>query len=257
MERLITVVGIGLLGGACSGFLGIGGGIISAPLLLYVPVWLGQPALSMHVVGGLTITQSLCAGLVGAVAHGRRHAVDRKLAVVMGSAIFAASLVGAAGSKHFSHKFLLGVFTVLALFAALLIFLPRRDADRRDYSFGGFSFWGAVSTALAVGVLGGLVGQSGSFLLIPAVATGLKVPLRVAMGSNMVIVFFASLAGFIGKAATGQIPPVLALSLLAGIVPGALLGSYFSHRVPVRALRLALGCLIVIACGRMALDLAG
>jgi hypothetical protein len=85
--------------------------------------------------------------------------------------------------------------------------------------------------------------------------TLLRVPLRIAMGSNMVIIFFASLAGFLGKAATGQVPPLLAAVLLAGILPGSLAGVALSRRVPTGALRLALGALILAACARMAFDL--
>jgi len=70
-----------------------------------------------------------------------------------------------------------------------------------------------------------------------------------------VIVFFASLAAFIGKAITGQVPGTLALALLAGIAPGAWVGSYFSGRAPTRTLRRTLSALIVVACVRMVWEL--
>jgi uncharacterized membrane protein YfcA len=73
------------------------------------------------------------------------------------------------------------------------------------------------------------------------------------MGSNLVIVFFASLAGFIGKAATGQIP--VALALLAGVTPGSWIGSQLGGRDPTRALRRTLCALIVVACARTLWDL--
>jgi hypothetical protein len=75
------------------------------------------------------------------------------------------------------------------------------------------------------------------------------------MGSNMIIIFFASLAGFFGKAVTGQVPLLLTGALLAGILPGSLAGVALSRRVPTGALRLALGGLILAACARMAFDL--
>jgi uncharacterized membrane protein YfcA len=62
---------------------------------------------------------------------------------------------------------------------------------------------------------------------------------------------------FAGKAATGQIAPFLALALLAGVVPGTRIGSRLSRRTPTHVLRYALGVLIVAACARMLLDLAG
>jgi uncharacterized membrane protein YfcA len=258
MDLFLVIFGIGLAGGVLSGFLGIGGGIITAPLLLYLPALLGQEPLSMHLVSGLTITQSLFAGFFGALAHRRFKTLDRKLSTVMSAVICVAALAGASASKYFSHDFLLGIFAFLALTAAVLIFLPGAGGENSsEYEFGSFSVPGAAAVALAVGLLGGLVGQGGSFILIPMVVYLLKVPLRVAMGSNLVIVFFASLAGFAGKAVTGQIAPSLALALLVGVIPGTRIGSAVSHRVQTRMLRYVLGGLIILACARMILDLIG
>jgi uncharacterized membrane protein YfcA len=255
MALPLVVFLIGLVGGGLAGLLGIGGGIVTAPLLLYLPGLLGQPALSMHAVGGLTISQALFASLCGGVAHWRSGSVDRRLAGVMSGAIFAAALAGAAGSKWFSHRSLLGIFLALSLAAALLILLPPREPRDAGHAPGGFSTAGALAIALGVGLVGGLVGQAGSFILIPLVVSLLGVPLRVAMGSNMVVIFFASLAGFLGKAATGQVPPGLAVALLAGILPGSLAGVALARRVPTAALRWALGAFILAACARMGLDL--
>lgn len=255
MSLPLIVLLIGVVGGALAGILGIGGGIVTAPLLLYLPRLLGQEPLSMHVVGGLTIAQALFASLFGGVAHWRSGNVDRRLAGVMSGVIFAAALAGGAGSKWFSHQALLALFLALSLAAAVLIVLPPPQRSGGEYVAGSFSTGGAVGIALGIGLLGGLVGQGGSFILIPMAVTLLKVPLRVAMGSNMVIIFFASLAGFFGKAVTGQVPPALTAVLLAGILPGSLAGVALSRRVPTPVLRRVLAGLIIAACVRMAFDL--
>lgn len=255
MPLPLIVLLIGLGGGALSGLLGIGGGIVTAPLLLYLPRLFGHEPLSMHVVGGLTISQALFASLFGAFGHWRTGNIDRRLAAVMSGVIFVAALAGGAGSQWFSHRFLLGLFLLLSLAAAILILLPQPKSDGDGYVPGSFSIPAAVAVALGIGLLGGLVGQGGSFILIPMAVTLLRVPLRIAMGSNMVIIFFASLAGFLGKAATGQVPGLLAAALLAGILPGSLAGVALSRRVSTGALRLALAALIAIACARMAIDL--
>jgi hypothetical protein len=249
------VFGIGLIGGGLSGLLGIGGGIVTAPLLLYLPRSFGLEPLTMHVVGGLTISQALFASLFGSLGHWRSGNVDRRLAAVMSGVIFVAALAGGAGSKWFSHRFLLSLFLLLSLAAAAMILLPQPRGDGSGYAPGSFSAPSAVAIALGIGLLGGLVGQGGSFILIPMAVVLLRVPLRIAMGTNMVIIFFASLAGFLGKAATGQVPLLLAGTLIAGILPGSLAGVALSRRVPTGALRIALGVLILAACARMALDI--
>lgn len=255
MGIYIVMTGIGFVGGVLSGFLGIGGGIITAPFLLYLPSFFGQAQLSMHVVSGLTISQALFASFFSAISHGRRGLVDRKLAVSMSIAIFAAALIGAGGSRHFSHRFLLGIFFLLALAAAALIFLPGKRGAGDDYVVGSFSLGKSLAVSSGVGLLGGLVGQGGSFILIPMMTAFLNVPIKVAMGSNLVIIFFSSLAGFIGKAATGQVSLPMALALLLGVLPGSLAGSRLSREAPARTLRLALGGLILLACVRILTDL--
>jgi hypothetical protein len=255
MTPPLLVLLIGAAGGALSGLLGIGGGIVTAPLLLYLPRSFGLEPLTMHVVGGLTISQALFASLFGAFGHWRSGNVDRRLATVMSGVIFVAALAGGAGSKWFSHRFLLGLFLLLSLAAAVMILLPQPRGDGAGYPPGSFSTPSAVAIALGIGLLGGLVGQGGSFILIPMAVALLRVPLRIAMGSNMVIIFFASLAGFLGKAATGQVPLLLAGALIAGILPGSLVGVALSRRVSTGALRIALGVLILAACARMVMDL--
>ena len=256
MDLLLIIFGIGLMGGGISGLLGIGGSIITAPLLLYVPGFFGIEPLSMHLVSGLTITQSLFVGLAGAAPHRRSGNIDRRLVLVMSATIFGASMIGAAGSKYFSHDFLLGVFAILALTAAILVFLPWGKLEiAPEYAQGSFSTPGAMAVALTVGLLGGLVGQGGSYLLIPMLVYLLGVPLRVSMGSNLVIVFFASLAGFTGKAVTGQVHLLFAAALLLGVIPGSVFGSWLSHKVPVVILRYGLGFMIIAACVQIVFDL--
>ncbi|HLB30926.1 MAG TPA: TSUP family transporter, partial [Gammaproteobacteria bacterium] len=99
MTLSFLIGALGFLAGFLSGLLGIGGGIIMAPLLLFVPPLFGFEPLSMQVVAGLTIIQGLLAAISGAVTHHRLLAVSVPLSVVMGPAIFIAALLGGAGAK--------------------------------------------------------------------------------------------------------------------------------------------------------------
>ncbi|MBW2465893.1 MAG: TSUP family transporter, partial [Deltaproteobacteria bacterium] len=92
MDLLLLIGFLGIICGFLSGLLGIGGGIIMAPLLLYVPPLLGFESMSMRTVAGLTIVQGLVACIAGTIAHNRFNFVSGKLASWMGISIFAASL---------------------------------------------------------------------------------------------------------------------------------------------------------------------
>lgn len=246
---------IGILAVVCgflSGLLGIGGGIVMAPLLLYVPPLFGFPPLSMHVVAGLTIVQGLSACLFGVVAHRKFNFVSGPLTVWMGTAIFAAALVGGAGATYVSNQLLLLLFGLLAFAAALLLFgQPPQEVERPPLSALAFSRWRAVTVAAGVGLLGGLVGQGGSFILIPLMTAFVRIPTRIALGSNLAIVLLSSAAAFTGKALTGQIEWRLALPIVIAVIPAAYLGGIISQKVPVLILRRCLAIVIALAAIRI------
>lgn len=255
MNLYVLMAGLGMVAGFLSGLLGIGGGIVMAPLLLYVPPLFGCEPFSMKVVAGLTIVQGLAACLSGVMAHRRFHFVSGGLTAWMGVTIFLTALIGGAGAKYVANQVLLAIFAILAFIAAVLIFLPtRKDSDAPDISIFIFSRPRAVSVAGAVGLLGGLVGQGGSFILIPLMTSFMQVPTRIAIGSNLGIVFLASLAGFIGKAVTGQIAWALTLPIVFTVVPAAQLGALLSRRVPVAGLRILLALCIAIAALRIGIS---
>lgn len=252
MELLLVIGGLGMLAGFLSGLLGIGGGIVMAPLLLYAPPLFGFAPLPMRVVAGLTIVQGLVACLSGALTHKKFHFVSGSLTGWMGGAIFIAALAGGAASGSVGNTLLLAIFALLALAAAALIFVPvKTDSEDPDLANLSFSQPRAVTVAGAIGFLGGLVGQGGSFILIPLMTSYMQIPTRIAIGSNLAIVFLSSLAAFLGKALTGQIVWIMALPIVLTVVPAAYLGSLTSRKVPVARLRAILAVCIAIAAVRI------
>ncbi|NOX25658.1 MAG: sulfite exporter TauE/SafE family protein [Deltaproteobacteria bacterium] len=248
MSIYLLVGALGGISGFLSGLLGIGGGIVMAPLLLFVPPIFGIAALSMQTVAGLTIVQGLAGCLVGACVHKKFHFVSKELSAYMGGAIFLTAAAGGAGAGFISNDILLFIFAALAFTAAFLMLLPvPHDSENPDASTIKFSRWRAVTAASGVGLLGGLVGQGGSFILIPLMTSYVRIPTRIAIGSNLAIVSLSSLAGFIGKAATGQIDWPLTIPMVLTVIPAACVGGWVSHKVPVPALRRLLAFLIALA----------
>jgi hypothetical protein len=252
MEIYLLIAGLGLVTGFLSGLLGIGGGIVMAPLLLYIPPICGLEPLSMRVVAGLTIVQGLFGCLSGAFTHKKFNFVSNKLSIYMGASIFIAAATGGAGSHYVSNEILLFIFASLAFVASFLMLLPvKKDPEKPDVTILTFSRFKAVIAASGVGLLGGLVGQGGSFILIPLMTSFVKIPTRIAMGSNLAIVLLSSFAGFLGKAITGQIQWLMAIPIVLTVIPAASFGGYASRIIPVKKLRWILAVLIALAAGRM------
>ena len=248
----LLIGGLGLVTGFVSGLLGIGGGIVMAPLLLFVPPLFGFEPLSMQVVAGLTIVQGLVACIAGALTHRRFRFVSGPLSAYMGVSIFIAALLGGAGAKYVSNELLLFLFGGLALSAGLLMLVPNnRDSEQPDIDTLTFSRWRAISTASTVGVLGGMVGQGGSFILIPLMTSYVQIPTRIAIGSNLAVVMMSTAAGFLGKAATGQIVWLLTVPIILTVPIATYIGGQVSRRVPVLWLRRILALFITVAALRI------
>jgi uncharacterized membrane protein YfcA len=256
MEIYFLVGFLGLISGFLSGLLGIGGGIVMAPLLLYIPPLLGMDSLTMHSIAGLTIVQGLVACLSGSLIHKKLDFVSNELSLYMGSTIFIFAAIGGAGSKFVSNSILLFIFACLAFAAAVFMLIPiSNDRERPDVAVVKFSRFRALTTASGVGMLGGLVGQGGSFMLIPLMTSYVHIPTRIAIGSNLAIVLFSSVAGFLGKSVTGQIEWLLTIPIVLAVVPAVVFGGLVSRLVSVLYLRRLLALLIGIAAVRMWISL--
>jgi uncharacterized membrane protein YfcA len=252
MELLTVLLLLGVLGGFASGLLGIGGGIIMVPLLLYVPPLLGTGTLDMKTVAGITALQSFVGAVSGAIGHQRYKRISRSLVLHVGGSMAAASLIGSVASKYVESGTILMVFAGMALAAALMMFVPRPDEEGdavgEDLRFNRTL---AIAIGLVVGSLGGLIGQGGAFLFIPAMLYLLRVPTRVAIGSALAIGILASIAVLIGRIGTNQIPYMMATVLVVGVLIGAQVGSVFSQRTPRAALRRVLAVLITATAAKI------
>lgn len=231
--------------GFFSGLLGIGGGIVMFPLLLYLPPILGFDGIDVKSITGLTMIQGFFASLSAMLFYRKQRLVNKTLVLTLGLSLFLSSLTGSFISKIVPDKLLLFIFGLLAFTASVMMFIPRSyikdDLTEDKVDFHKFT---AVVIGIFIGFLIGLVGQGGAFIIIPLLLYILKIPLRVALGSTLAIGLFSSTAGLIGKVATGQVPFLMAVALLTGAVPAAKLGGIASKNTRTEFLRWLLAAII-------------
>jgi uncharacterized membrane protein YfcA len=249
-DEAITAVA-GLVASFLSGLLGIGGGLVLTPLLLYLPPVFGGAAIPVKIITGLTIVQAISGSVLGALRHRAYGNVSPRLVWLMGPPSAIASLVGALVSRDTPDNVILLVFAVLAFAGAVMLLLPvtPRDepaadirADRRV----------AIPIALVLGFFGGMVGIGGIAFIIAALVYILRVPTRVAIGSSLGIGLFAAVAALIGKAATAQIDPPLAAIVFVAALVASPIGAAVSVRTQPRALLVILSGIVILAAIRIA-----
>jgi uncharacterized membrane protein YfcA len=252
---VLILFGLAFCGAFVSGLVGVGGAIVMIPLLYYVPPLLGVGELPIQQVAGLSMTQVLAAALVGTWSHGRHAFVHHRLALTGGPAMAAGSLLGALGSSHVSARALLATFAVMATIALPLMFLSPADPPG-GHTRGPVDFSRAAAVAYCggIGLVAGLVGAGGAFLLVPVLVGLMRVPMRVSIGTSLAMVGISAVTGFLGKALTGQVPLWPAVTVVLASLSGAPLGGRLSRRVPVGVLAGVLASIITLVMLRVWYD---
>jgi uncharacterized membrane protein YfcA len=252
---LATLAGLGFVGALLSGLVGVGGAIVTIPLLYYVPPRLGVGVLGIKEVSGVTMAQVLAGAVVGAAVHGGRGGLHRPLAVIAGTSMAFASLAGAVVSRHVSDRLMLAVLGMMAALALILLFLP---APPDTLGFGsstvGFDRRAAVAYPAAIGFVSGLVGAGGAFLLMPVLMGVMRIPLRLSIGTSLAVAGAAAATGFLGKLLAGQVPLWPTTAVVVGSIGGAMVGARLSLRAPTPLLRACLGVLIGLVALRVWID---
>ncbi|HXV85182.1 MAG TPA: sulfite exporter TauE/SafE family protein [Gemmatimonadales bacterium] len=249
-EALLIFLGFG--GAFVAGLVGVGGAVVVVPLLLYVPPLFHLPRLDIHTVSGISMVQVAAAGVAGVLGHMHHGYVPGRLVATLGGGMATGAFLGAGVSGWVPAGALTALFATLALGAAVIMFLPREAPDTDDWQPHP---WLAAGTGLILGVVVGMVGAGGGFLLVPVLLYVLRVPLRPAVSASLAIVLLTGLGGTFGKAFTGQVDWFKALALVTGALPGARLGASLGSRLSIVTLARALGTLIAVVAFKMWWDI--
>ncbi|GED34114.1 sulfite exporter TauE/SafE family protein [Brevibacillus centrosporus] len=248
----LVMLVLGLIGSFFSGLLGIGGAIINYPLLLFVPSILGVADFSAQEVSAISMFQVFFASLAGVLSYKKKNRlsngsfIHKSLVIYMGASILIGSIVGGVSSKYLSGDTINLVYGILAIIAVVLMLLPskgRHDTNQDEIHFNKAI---AVVSAFLVGIVSGIVGAGGAFILIPIMLTLLKIPTRVTIASSLAIVFISAIGGVLGKITAGHIPLFPTLFTVIGSVIGAPIGSRISSKINVKVLRYGLVVLIAM-----------
>jgi uncharacterized protein len=252
---ILTIFLIGFIGSYVSGMVGIGGGIIKYPMLLYIPPVFGIAAFTAHEVSGISAVQVFFATLGGVWAYRKGGYLNKTLILYMGVSILMGSFIGGYGSKFMSEGGINLVYGILALIAAVMMFIPKKGLDEIPLEQVSFNKWLAAILALVVGVGAGIVGAAGAFLLVPIMLVVLKIPTRMTIASSLAITLISSIGATVGKIATGQVDYIPALIMVVASLMAAPLGAQAGKKMNTKLLQWILAGLIFGTAIKIWLDL--
>lgn len=227
---LAALIGLSL------GLLGGGGSILTVPVLVYVLGFAAKPAIAMSLpVVGVT-------SLISAVMHWRLGNVRVPTALTFGLLAMVGAFAGAKLAVILSGAVQLSLLAVVMLAAAGSMLRGTR-AEAETGAPPRLAL--LVPIALAVGVLTGLVGIGGGFLVVPALVLLARVPMRQAVGTSLLVIAMNSASGFAGYLGTVDLDWAFLAGFTAAAVAGALVGTAFVARVPQAALKRGFALLLL------------
>ncbi len=255
MTFIVVIFLIGFIGSFVSGMLGVGGSIIKYPMLLYIPPLFGLAAFSAHEVSGISAVQVLFASIAGVWAFRKGGYLNKSLIAYMGVSILIGSFIGSYGSSFLSEEGVNIVYGMLAVIAAVMMFIPKKKVDDIPLNQVTFNKALAAILALVVGVGSGIVGAAGGFMLVPIMLTVLRIPTRMTIATSLAVTFISSIGGSIGKLMTGQVDYGPALIMIVASVIAAPLGAKVSKNMNTKMLQMILAFLIAATAVKIWLDI--
>jgi uncharacterized protein len=240
-----------ILIGLVLGMLGSGGSILSIPILVYLfkmDIVIAS-AYSLFIVG--------VTSLVGAIPKYKEQLVNLRTGFFFSIpsiiSIFSTRkwVVPAIPDIIFQTEsfvitkriLLLGLFAVLMILASISMIRGRQRESNEDHHTRVFL---VMVEGILIGLLSGLVGAGGGFLIIPALVLLTGLPFKTAVGTSLLIIAINSLTGFMADALTYSMNWSFLLAITSLAILGILLGNLLSRKVSQNKLRVAFGYFVFL-----------
>ena len=238
---MAAAIAPGVLIGTALGLLGGGGSVLTVPIFVYVLGFTPKDAIAMSlaVVGATSA--------FGTASHWRAGNVNLRVAAMFGAVAMLGTLAGARAARFVPGSIQLVIFGAVMLIAAVFMLRGRAalDVEPERPAAPLVSLLRIVPRGLFVGLLTGVVGVGGGFLIVPALML-MQMPVRQAVGTSLAIISGTCLVGFLGYLGHVRLEWAAVILVAAGTLPGIALGSYLHHFVPESALRRGFAAFLVV-----------
>ena len=250
MELIALKIFIGLIVGTLIGLTGLGGGVLLLPLLIF---GLRVPAI---IAVGSDAAFNFLTKIPSSVVHLRKGTVRRKVVLALASGSIPGAILGVRFLQHLHilygtgvNDFIKTAVGILLILVSTLLLLQRRiEAQVANRPPTAKSFAGMAVIGLVAGFLVGLTSVGSGSIIMMLLLLFYSYPPKVMVGTDIVHAVLLTGCTSLLHFRLGNVDPSLVGYLLIGSIPGGLVGSHLSTRVPVLWLRRIL-CVILLSTG--------
>lgn len=261
MEWIILLL-VGLLASSLGSLIGLGGGIIVVPALLYLTTLSGFSHITAQVAVGTSLFTMIFTGLSSTLAYMKHKTVDYKSGLIFLIGSGPGSILGAWVTEKLDLDSFNIYFGSFIIFVSIILFvkdklkpIPYRkdrgisrtftDNAGKTYEYG-FSPAVGVIVALIVGFLSGIFGVGGGSLMVPTMILVFFFPPHVATATSMFMILPTSILSSITHISLGNVNWLYALALVPGAWIGAKVGVYLNTRLKSKTIVWILRIILVI-----------
>ncbi|CAK7279863.1 MULTISPECIES: sulfite exporter TauE/SafE family protein [Streptomyces] len=221
MTTLVLALVAGAVIGLALGGLGGGGSVLAVPALVYL---LGFTPAEATTASLVIVTLTSVTALTG---HARDGNVVWRTGLLFAAAGVLPAMLAGAAAGHLPQAVLTIAFSVIAALAAVRMLRPARTGPTGPVSAGRAGAAGA-----GLGAVTGFLGVGGGFLAVPALVGVVKLPMRRAVGTSLLVITINSLAALGARAGTGtHLDWAVIAPFTAAAVLGAWDGKRLSHKL--------------------------
>lgn len=243
---MLFIIALFLVVGLSLGLLGGGGSILTVPLLVYGLHMGAKPAIAMSlVVVGATSAVALAR-------HARRGNVAWREGLIFGLAGSAGAYAGGRAAAWIPGH------ALLLILAAVMIASGAAMLRRRSYPMeahgavpcvGGSMLLRILLPGLGMGVITGLVGAGGGFLIVPMLVLLGRLPMHTAVGTSLLVITLNTLAGLAGHAGHLDLDLALTAAVTGSAILGTFAGTWLAHQIPAHRLRKGFAWFVIATAG--------
>ena len=232
----------GVLIGAALGLLGGGGSVLTVPIFVYVLGYRPKESIAMS-LAVVAITSAF-----GTARHWRAGNVNVRVAAVFGAIAMLGTFVGVRLARFVPGTTQLVIFAAVMLAAAAFMARGRATCDDPTGKLSTKpveSLLRILPVGLLVGLLTGVVGVGGGFLIVPALVL-MRTSLREAVGTSLLVITGTCVVGFLGYLGHVRFDWAAVALVGAGTLPGIAMGTYLHQFVPQAILRRGFAAFLVV-----------
>lgn len=253
---------IGILTAFFGSLMGLGGGVILIPILLFLHQYVsGFAWATPQMIVGISLVVMVFTALSSSIAYMKKGRIDFRTGWVLLSGSIPGGVFGSWLNQFIQVDYFSLYFGMLTILISMLFFLKRKEPPKiqtttnqsmRSFEVDGYTYhyhvhkWLAFFLSFAVGMLSGLFGIGGGSIMVPAMILLFAIPAHIATATSMFMILFISIISASTHIALGHIPWDYVFFFVPGAYLGAKLGAYINQTLSGKALERLLRFILIL-----------